>query len=156
MTATFQLTPGIAHYNAKFLVESNMLHSGDWTPYESGRDDDYYSGDCDCSYPLGSEIYWHTCCEDISLTQKMLDMFVYKDYEKNFEDSILDEGILKAICIDHIDNQYVLRNGHHRLYVAYKYDLSIPAWVGPYQGCNKHNDKVARKLPMSNGVIDRW
>lgn len=151
MTATFQLTPGIAHYSAKFLVESNMLHPADWTPYESGRDE---HKDCDCKFI--NDVYWHTCCRDISLTQKMLDIFVFKDCDPVFEKSILNEGILKAGCIDHIDGKYALRNGHHRLYLAYKFDLTVPMWVGHYSGCNAYNDMVSRELPMSNGVMDRW
>lgn len=124
-----ELEPGTHDYDPFELVHSELIIPADWG---FGPGDDYYD-ECTCieQWEEGPAMYWHEC-GPWSPSERILQTFEWKYYSPEFRDSIREHGInVQPIYIDMTDKKdlYILRNGHHRLMVAYDYGLPVRATV---------------------------
>lgn len=100
---------------ARQLVNEGDVYSGDWGPNA-----DFFGNDC-----TKCEGY-HVC---VSIRDQYIDLFTRYRVSRAFEQSILENGIIHPLSIEsdyYDDDVKVLCNGHHRLKVAYKYNLYVP------------------------------
>jgi len=92
------------------MVHEGHIFSGDWSPEVE---------DCKC----------HGLHHCLPVTDQYLNWFTRIKVAKDFEQDIRERGIRHGLVIepDYYDrNTPVLCNGHHRLMVAYKYNLYVP------------------------------
>lgn len=122
----FELKQGLHTYDPIKLVHSDLVLPADW-----GFGPDDFLTECTCEELWNDEpeVYWHAC-GPYSNSERMLQVFEWKFYSANFRDSIRDKGTnVTPIFIETWGSQYILRNGHHRLMVAYDYGLPVLARV---------------------------
>lgn len=90
---------------------------------------DVYAGDfiddggyCEC--PWGQPNY-HSC---VAPVKQFAQVFSRYRVSKSFEQNILENGIIHPLNLETHDYTHdrILCNGHHRLMVAYKYNLYVP------------------------------
>lgn len=100
--------------SARKLIDSNDVYSSDWSHYAKPA--------CDCT-----DFDIHTCAEP---SKQWADVFSRIKLSKVFIEHILLHGVMQPIgfgrlTIEDKDYNYVF-NGHHRLTVAYRYNLYVP------------------------------
>lgn len=128
--------------SARNLVHGHSVFSGDWSP-----DPDSAFNECMC--PSG----YHLCQ---TASYQFLDLFGRYRVSREFEQNVLDRGVVHALSIetDYDDESVkILCNGHHRLQVAYKFNLYVPIVFSTRRDRWLADDD--KSLPMS-GDPDRY
>lgn len=140
MTKTLiKLHEGVHLYDARDLVHSELFEPGDWG---FGDEDGTFYNTCDCNavWDEKPEIYWHVCQPELTNAEKCLQVFKWKSVSPMFRNSIGSNGIVNPIHIEIVGNHNVLRNGHHRLMVAYQRSLVLPVWYGVWDYTSTPDD----------------
>lgn len=100
--------------SARKLIDSNNVYSCDWSHYTKPA--------CDCA-----DFDLHTC---VKPSKQWADVFSRISLNGFFVEHILLHGVMQPIGFgrSRVDGQLLnhVFNGHHRLTVAYRYNLYIP------------------------------